>query len=436
MDICVLSDGFPPWEDGGAQKVAAQVARGYRQRGHTVSVVTTVTSRDDAGQWSVDGVTIYRLSTPRPKRLLPYLRTHNPFVSRDVGRALDRIDPDVVHAHNVHWLSNASLRAAASRDVPTVKTFHDAGTVSYGELTHLVDEVPMPEEDGLARDRPPTEPLPERAYRIDPWRQLRDEGFRYNPLRNRMNRRAIDRHVSVGVAVSDALRRALRANGVPCHEVIHNGVSTETRARAPRPTPGDGHSRFRRAHALGDAPFVLFGGRTGYNKGGAHLAAAFAEVCASIDAEREVRLVVTGDDGYVRRMREIADPYGEQIVATGWIPRTALFDALASATVVATPSVHLDPFPTLNIEAFAEGTPVVTSRFGGASELVDHGEDGFVVDPRDVGALAEALRTYLDDPERARDHGNAGQEKVFERYTVDRQVEAYLDVIERARGSA
>lgn len=411
MHICVFSDGYPPWERGGAQKVAAQLAEGYRRRGHEVSVITTVADRAETGRTLMTGIDVHRLFTPQWDALLPYLSIHNPFVVGPCARLLDRLDLDVVHAHNVHWLSKASLNRAADQ-VPVVKTFHDAGTVSYGELTGFVEG-----------DRPSgAEPIPAETYRVSPWRQLREQKLRYFPLRNRLNRRYLDRHVDVGVAVSHELRRALEANGIPCHATIHNGIDTERATRM----DGD-EAAFRRAHGLGDARIVLFGGRTGYNKGGAHLAGAFARLAAEVE---DVALVVTGDDDYAERMREIAAPYGDRIVTTGWLSRATLDAAFRAATVVATPSIHLDPFPTVNLEAFARATPVVTTRFGGATELVTHGENGFVVDPFEIGALADALRTLIENPAVAAAYGTAGWETVERNFTLEGTIDAYADLVE------
>ena len=137
MRIALLSDGYPPWERGGAQKIAAQLAEGYRERDHEVLVVTGVTDRRTAGRATAAGVEVRKLWTPKPRLPLPYLTVHNPIVVGPVGRALDDFDPDVVHDHNAHYLSNAVLRAAERR-APVAKMFHGAGTVSYGELTHYV----------------------------------------------------------------------------------------------------------------------------------------------------------------------------------------------------------------------------------------------------------------------------------------------------------
>jgi glycosyltransferase involved in cell wall biosynthesis len=419
MRVAVLSDGYPPWDRGGAQKIAAQLAEGYAERGHDVAVVTAVADRTDAGRATPSGVPVRNIWSPKPRSVLPYLTLHNPFVVRKLGRALDAFDPDAVHAHNVHYLSNAGLRAAAER-APVVKTYHDAGTASYGELTGYLDDPPSGEE-----------PIPPDDYRVSPWRQFRSEGFRYNPLRNAANRRTFDRNVAVGAAVSDALRTALRANGIPCRETIHNGVDADAIADAGDPTA------FRRTHELGDAPVALFGGRTGYNKGGAHLAQAFGRAATDLP---DARLVVTGDDEYVPRMREIvadaAESAGDgssdaadRIVTTGWLDRDELRGSLDAATVVATPSVHLDPFPTLNLEAFAAGTPVVTSRFGGADELVADGEDGLVVNPFEGSDLAEALGRLLGNRSLAARFGERGRRKVRRQFTVEEQVESYLELL-------
>lgn len=428
MHICVLSDGYPPWEEGGAQRIASQLATTYRQYGHEVSVITTVPNRTDTGATRVEGVSIYRIWTPRFPRTLAYIRPINPFIVRPVRRLLADLSPDVVHAHNIHRLSNMSLHLATNQGISVVKTFHDAGTVSYGELTHFIEENP-PEG---------TEPVPATDYQVSPWRQFRQQGPQYFPLRTPLNRYQLTHHVDLGVAVSRELRRALQANGISCSDVIHNGVDASAvngpetdeticpsvdRERSPELS--DGVFPSKDVFAAKDTRIILFGGRTGYNKGGAHLAAAFGRVAQSSDDP--VKLIVTGDSEYVPRMRELAGAAGDDILPTGWISRADLNEIYRMATVVTSPSVHLDPFPTVNLEAFASATPVVTTCFGGARELVTDGQDGFVVNPLNIDALANALQVVLSDPDMATEFGTAGYKKVTREFTVNQQAEAYLE---------
>ena len=75
--------------------------------------------------------------------------------------------------------------------------------------------------------------------------------------------------------------------------------------------------------------------------------------------------------------------------------------------------------------------PVVATRIGGASEILDDGTDGLVVPPGDSEALAEALSHLLNDPELRQAMGAAARKKVVERYTEARLAEQTLAVYER-----
>jgi len=70
-------------------------------------------------------------------------------------------------------------------------------------------------------------------------------------------------------------------------------------------------------------------------------------------------------------------------------------------------------FGIVFLEAAAAGVPQVAGDSGGASEAVLHGETGLVVgDPGDPGAVAEALRSLLADPNRRRRMGRAARSRV------------------------
>ena len=59
---------------------------------------------------------------------------------------------------------------------------------------------------------------------------------------------------------------------------------------------------------------------------------------------------------------------------------------------------HYEPFGIVALEAAATGAPLVTSNVGGLGEAVIDGETGMSFPPRDVAALAAAVRAVLDDP--------------------------------------
>ena len=83
-------------------------------------------------------------------------------------------------------------------------------------------------------------------------------------------------------------------------------------------------------------------------------------------------------------------------------------------------------------EAMATGVPVVATRVGGVSYLVDHGVTGLIVDPGDVDSLAAAVSDILGDPARGEALGAAGRDKAergFRTAAVAARVRAVYDEI-------
>ena len=81
---------------------------------------------------------------------------------------------------------------------------------------------------------------------------------------------------------------------------------------------------------------------------------------------------------------------------------------------------YADTFPTVNLEALACGTSVITYRTGGSPEAVDE-KTGIVVEQGDVDALADAIRTMKEHPLsseacRKRAEENFNKDKCFEKY--------------------
>jgi glycosyltransferase involved in cell wall biosynthesis len=68
-------------------------------------------------------------------------------------------------------------------------------------------------------------------------------------------------------------------------------------------------------------------------------------------------------------------------------------------------------------EAMACGLPVVATTGGALPEVVEDGVTGILVPPGDAPALAEAMRTLMGDAELRRRMGQAGRERVLEKFS-------------------
>src|SRR5205085_744278 len=97
-------------------------------------------------------------------------------------------------------------------------------------------------------------------------------------------------------------------------------------------------------------------------------------------------------------------------------PFYAAFDALAL------PSSN-EGTPVSAIEALAAGRPVVATRVGGVPDVVEEGEDGFLVDPGATDELADRLAQLARDPALRERMGKAGRARVLPRYAVERLVD-------------
>ena len=91
-------------------------------------------------------------------------------------------------------------------------------------------------------------------------------------------------------------------------------------------------------------------------------------------------------------------------------------------------------FGIVCLEAGACGKPVVAGRSGGLVDAVDHDKSGLLVDPQDVGAVAEALVSVLTDATVADRLGKEGRRRVLERFTWEKVIGEARAVFEEAVG--
>jgi len=217
--------------------------------------------------------------------------------------------------------------------------------------------------------------------------------------------------------VCDAIAAELRARGVGGDVYdVKNAVDTDR--FAPVPTDGDAVARFRQRHAesVGETDLTLgfVGGLHDY-KGVFDLADAMAG-CAA-----DASLLVAGD-GPARD--ELASRLGADATFLGAVPYEDIPAVYHAMDAFVLPS-HTEGLPRVVLEAQATGTPVVATRVGGVPEVIDDGETGLLVDPRDPAGLSDAIdRLAADRDERAR-LGDAGRAAVEESYAWDALYDRY-----------
>ena len=101
---------------------------------------------------------------------------------------------------------------------------------------------------------------------------------------------------------------------------------------------------------------------------------------------------------------------------------------LPARTVIDKYNPKGEGFGIVFLEAMAFGKPVIGPNYGAPTELIRHGETGFLVDPEDPAAIAEALLTVVQ-PRRARKMGQAGSDWVRRHYSYDSFCEKLREIL-------
>jgi len=418
---------------GGAEKVASGLHRCYLERGldawlavgeraSALEHVAELPNEQMRGAWAAALTrTAARVATPPVgmRRLAgrALLLAAEPSRYAAVAQGVEDFDfpgtarlfelsggaPDVLHLHNLHgYYFDLRRLPELSAGQPTILTMHDPWPLT-GHCAHPID---------CPRWRVGCGNCPD----LERYVPIRKDASARNFI---IKRDALGRSDLCFATPSQWLMRMTEESGVlgdsARARVIPNGVDTAVFG------PGD---RAAARDALGlplDAEIVLLAAKDLSNnpfKDYRTLAAALGLLAH--ERERLV-LVALGDEDGTTSIEGVdvrAVPFVEDQAQVAQYYRAA--DGYVHAA-------RAENLPLAVIEAMACGTPVVASAVGGVPEIVVDGECGSLVAPGDATALAGAVGYLLDDAALRDSFARAGLVRVSERFTLQRQADAYLE---------
>ncbi len=214
------------------------------------------------------------------------------------------------------------------------------------------------------------------------------------------------------VANSRGLRDLARTT-MPDKEIVHipNGVDIE---------------KFKPASATSvhEETRLLYAGRLSPEKRVPMLIDSLASL-----REYKWHLTVVGEGPEEERIRERAGSHGleNRVTLTGWQDTDELISLYQSADVFVFPSTS-EGMPNVVLEAMACGLPVVTTRIRGCEELVEHNENGILIEPDDATALTNALENLIEEPDTRRRFSEASTRRA-RMFSRDKVGKAYLELI-------
>ncbi len=225
-------------------------------------------------------------------------------------------------------------------------------------------------------------------------------------------------HIRVNaiLCLSDSIRNALRAAGVPSRKLfkVYKGHHPDWyRSAANRPS-----------RPAGDTTFVVgFIGNMRRVKG-AHV---LLEALRLINPSIPIRAVLVGEvlDSRVRIMLRAPDLAG-RIEVRGFQQNAAAM--IPEFDLLVVPSLEGEGLSKAAIEAMAQRVPVVASASGGLVELIEDGVSGRLVPPGDAAALAKALEEAWRNPDARARHAESAYARMLTTFHIDRTVEQVAEI--------
>lgn len=371
----MVSDDFLPAATGVGTHIKL-LAPELVRRGHRVSVITTRRKGEaEIEQW--EGLTVYRVFTVPAYGFFQALPS-----GATLRCVLDKVMPDLLHHHYVGYMMMRACGIARERGIPQVSTYHFSSEVL-------------------------TQPLLMRPF----------AGLIRRLLVNYNNR------FDLIIAPSKNLASQIAAEGVRTpvrfitNPVVFGGVTDVTAV----PRTG--------------AFTVLYAGRLGQEKNIGYLIRAFA---AFLKTHPGAILWIAGRGPEGSTLEALCAQLrlGEQVRFLGFLNHPTLAGYYAACDLFVLPSL-LETQGLVAMEAMRFSRPViVTSAIVSAHELVEHGVNGFIVDPDSVCDLTERLITLAADAKLREVMGEASRlraEAYRPELVVSATEAAYIDVLGQAR---
>ncbi len=290
-----------------------------------------------------------------------------------LSKIIKQWKPAIVHAHDPHAVSMASLALSFGAPEPRPKTI-----ASRRVDFHL------------------------QSHAFSQWKYRQMDGF---------------------IAASRAIKSILIQDGIPAGriEVVHDGIDVDKIQHRPAI---DLHAEYWLPHGV---PVIVNVGALVGHKGQKHLIDAMPLVLREVP---DAHLVIFGEGELraplERQIKQLS--LGKRVLLPGF--REDVMSLMKSADLFVMSSVT-EGLGSAVLDAMAMGHAVVGTTAGGIPEAVVPDETGLLVEPGDHKALAAAVARLLKDQELRKQFGEAGRARVTEHFGVDRLVEGTLEAYRR-----
>jgi len=371
MKILVLIHEFPP-VGGGGGRAAQDICRGLVEQGHEV-IVLTAHLKGLPKEELLDGIRVLRLPSFRREAFRADFIAMGAYLLSGlwVGyRYIKRWSPDAIHVHFAVPAGALAWMLSRLTGIPYVMTVH-LGDVPGG----------VPEKTGgwFRWVLPFTRPI---------WHDAKNV-----------------------VAVSEFTRQLALKHYEREIEVIPNGVALD---------------RLRPAGiTVNKTPRIVFAGRFMVQKNPIQIVHTLAEL-----KNLPWQCLMLGDGPLMPDVQQAITEYGlqERFNLPGWVTPEEVLALFDKSDILFMPS-RSEGLPVVGVQALAKGLAFVVSNIGGFVDLVNEGQNGFLIDGYQPSEFSIALQQLLSDQNHLRRFREASLEKAIS-FDINWIVKQYQTIFE------
>jgi len=171
--------------------------------------------------------------------------------------------------------------------------------------------------------------------------------------------------------------------------------------------------------------FVLYVGRFSPEKGTDILLEAWKKL-------KLLPLKIIGTGIQFKEFKDYADKYSLNIEFLGQKPHNEVINYIKKSIAVILPSRCNENFPRVIVEAFACGVPVVASKRGALTELIEDRRTGVLFNPENIEDFIEKIESIWNNKQEAEKMSRNARMEFENKYTAEKNYEKLINIYERS----
>jgi glycosyltransferase involved in cell wall biosynthesis len=233
---------------------------------------------------------------------------------------------------------------------------------------------------------------------------------------------AVAKKASQLIAVSTAVEEELMAEDVNPVQLsrISNGVDVEAFK------PGEDKSRLRKVLQLPDKKTIIYTGRLSAEKGVDFLVRSFSKVAG----RRDCQLIIIGDGPEREYLLQLLDNSCRDASVHLLTSTDDVAGYLNASDLFILPS-RFEGLSNSLLEAMACALPVISTRVGGSTDIIEQGSNGLLIDTDNEEEVHSAIARVFDDPDLAVRLGKKARETVEGQHDLSSVADRYVMVYKK-----